>query len=334
MRVSVIINSKAGSVDEALIREKIQEALFRCDLRFVSPKNLDELERFAAEEIGVSGYFMICGGDGTINRTLQSLVRMAAGAELPPICLIRSGTANDLAAQLGISRKIEKAARCLLEGGIKKIDLIEIETDTGEKTVMITNGGVGIPAIIAGEANRFRQMLKDSSQNGKLPWAFRFLAKQSDGVVKKMGSGVYMMMVAEALRQWTPMDWEVELELPGREPFATKASCILVNNQPRIGSSMTPAPFTSNTDGLMNVLVTEAHTLKDQLKAVMSLRRGRPHELSLNQSYEVSELRLRSKEGRRPLTFFGDGEILLKDAREIRVRCIHQGLAVVVGQEC
>jgi diacylglycerol kinase family enzyme len=138
------------------------------------------------------------------------------------------------------------------------------------------------------------------------------------------------MLAAGAMGTWDAKDWEIEVTIPGTKSFFTKASSILVNNQARIGSTMIPAPFTSNTDGLVNLLITDAVTLKDQVQAVVSMRRGEPERLEMNRSFELPEFRLKSKDGSRPLTFFGDGEILLEDAREITVRCLHQGLSVVV----
>lgn len=329
MRVAIVINSKAGSVNEALIREQIQEALFRCDLRFLTASGLQEVEDFAAEEIGRSDYIMICGGDGTINVTLQALMRQSLGRELPPICVVRSGTANDLALEIGVSHRVEKAARTILEGVVKKIDLIELECDKGNKAYMLTNGGVGIPALIAEAANQVRSHVRHWASDGVSSRLLRFAAVQSQRLLKKSGPGIYTMMVAEALRRWSPDDWEIEVEMPGRR-FTTKAPSILISNQPRMGQNMTTAPYTSNDDGLVNVLVTEANTLKDQVRAVLSLRQGNPELVTMNRAFEVPELRLKSRSPLRSLTFFGDGEILLKDAQEITVRCRHQSLPVVV----
>lgn len=330
MRVAVVINSKAGSVDEALVERRVREALFRCDLRFLIPQSIEDMDAFAAEEIGRADYFMVCGGDGTINVTLQSLLRQANGAPLPPICLVRSGTANDLALQIGVSRKIEKAARSILEGEVKRIDLIELESETGHKTFMLTNGGIGIPAVAADIANRLRGTLRRVSTCPKTAGAFRFMAGQSYNLVKKMGSAVYTTMAVEALRQWNDDDWELEISIPDRETFVTKASCVLVNNQPVLGKSMITAPYTSNRDGLVNLLVVEANTLKDQVRTVVGFRSGRADKLPISRTFELSTFRLKSRDGHRPLTFFGDGEILLKDVREIIVRCRHQGLPLVM----
>lgn len=331
MRIAIIINSKAGSVNEVLVEEKIREALFRCELIFCVPKSLDEMDRFIDAEVGQANYVIICGGDGTVNVTLQSLLRHCRGQELPPLCLIRSGTANDLAVEIGVSRKIENAARAILEGTIKKIDLIELESENGEKAFMLTNGGIGLPASVADSSNQFRsalQVLSHPAAQKSIPT--RILARQSYKMIKKMGSGVYSMMAFDAIRRWTDEDWEVEIEIPERETIISKASCIFISNQRTIGQHMTTAPFTSNSDGLVNLLVVEANTLKKQLQTVLSLRRGNPDDLAISENFEVSHFRLKSRDGQRSLTFFGDGEILLKDVREINVRCRHQGLSVVV----
>lgn len=330
MRVSVIVNSKAGAVNEAMIHEKIKEALFRCDLHFCSPRNFDELETFITQEIGKTDFIVICGGDGTVNRTLNCLVSLVSAAELPPVCLVRSGTANDLATQMRVSKKIDRAARNILEGSIARIDLIELTSETSERTVMTTNGGIGIPALIAGESNRFREFLKKAACDLSLVSPLRSLAGRSDQWVKKLGSGIYMLMAVEALRKWNPEDWEIEVR-PGIGPtFSTKASSILINNQPSLGQTMIPAPYTSNNDGLINLLVTDAQTLPDQVKAVLSFRTGQVQELEMHRAFEVPELTLKAL-GKRSMTFFGDGEILFREVREISARCLPGHLRVVVG---
>lgn len=333
MRVAVIINSKAGSVDEALVRAKVEEALFRCDLRFLVPQDLQETSTFLAQEIERADALMICGGDGTINVTLQCLVKRAGDRPLPPLCLVRSGTANDLALQIGVSHKIDRAARSILEGRIERIDLVELLAEDGQKAVMITNGGIGIPAVTADAANRVRQALQRVALKPKTAGAFALVAQHSYKAVKRMGAGVYTMMAAEAVRTWKSEGWEIDIEIPGQALFTTKASSILVNNQPTMGRSFTPAPYTSNSDGLVNLLVTEALTMKDQISAVMNLMSGQPDRLKINRSFEVPSLRLSSRDGARPLTFFGDGEILLRDVRRIDVRCRRQILPVFVRDD-
>lgn len=333
MRVAVIINSKAGSVSEALVRTKVEEALFRCDLRFLIPGSHEETESFLVEESERADAVMICGGDGTINVTLRCLLKVAGARPLPPLCLVRSGTANDLALQIGVSRKIDRAARSILEGRVEKIDLIEMSADDGQKAVMMTNGGLGLPAATADAANRVRSALRRMATAPTTAGVFSLVAQHTYNAVKKIGPGIYALMAAEAMRTWNSDDWEVEIEAAGLAPFRTKASSILINNQPSMGKSFTPAPYTSNTDGYMNVLVTEAMSMKDQVIATANLMSGRPDRLKINRTFETPSLRLSSPAGARPLTFFGDGEILLKDVRGIDVQCRRQALPVFVRDE-
>lgn len=330
MRVSVVINSKAGSVDETLIEEKVREALFRCDLRFLIPQCLEDTEKFAAEEIGKSDIIMICGGDGTINVTLRCLLRQAAGRELPPIAIVRSGTANDLALEIGVDRKIERSARAILEGKIKNIDLIELESETGQKSYMLTNGGVGVTAIAVDASNRFRSTLRGFATNPKTAKTFQMLAQSGYRLVKKIGPGIYTLMAAEAIRRWDPKGWDLDVEMPDGTQFSTQAAGIFVNNQPTFGSDLTSAPYTCNSDGLVNLLLTETRDIKDRFRVAINMKRGSAHELPFSRSYELKEFKLKSRNRERPLTFAGDGEILLENVNEITVRCLHRKLAVVV----
>lgn len=334
MRVSVLINSKAGSVNADLVEAKVREALFRCDLRFCRPQTLPEMCDFLhGERAHNTDYFIICGGDGTINAALQCLMS-CNGADLqniPPIALVRSGTANDLAHEMGVSIRIDQAVRNILEGTVKKIDVIEVTGD-GKKAFMITNGGLGLPAMSAEMANDLRASLQKVSTCPKTAKGFQLLARHGYQMVKKMGPNIYVMMVMEAIRRWDAKDWNLELEIPGKTVVETSAPIVLVNNQPSIGAHFLPAPFTSNSDGTVNLLLSETKTAQEHMRAALHIRKGKVNRLPHFKSFELKEFRLKSQNPKRSLTFFGDGEILHKDVQEIAVKCLHRGLPVVVAQ--
>ncbi|MFP5520062.1 MAG: diacylglycerol/lipid kinase family protein [Bdellovibrionia bacterium] len=331
MRVSVVINSKAGSVDPALIREKIGEALFRCDLSFCEPANLDEMCNYIHEQIEAkTDYLIVCGGDGTINACLQCL--MSSGIEMnkmPPIAVVRSGTANDLASILGVSRKVDQAVRNILEGTVKYIDVIEVEGD-GKKSYMLTNGGLGIPALAAELANQMRHSLRRVASCENTAGALKFVTQNSFKLLKKIGPNIYSLMVAEALRKWEQKGWSLEIEMPGKFTLETSSPVLLINNLPQIGSSFTPAPLTSNSDGTVNLLISEGDRAHELLHSAYHLRMGTINNLKRVKSFELRDFTLRSKTQRK-LTFFGDGEILHKDVQEIKIKCLRQSLPVVVS---
>lgn len=332
MRVSVLINSKAGSVNAELIEAKVREALFRCDLRFCRPKTLSQMCDFlGSERTEKTDYIIICGGDGTINVALQCLMKCQEGEPIPPIVIVRSGTANDLAHEIGVSHRIDHAVRNIFEGVVKNIDVIEVASEN-HRAFMLTNGGLGMPAVAASLANKFRSHLRTLSTCPKSATTFKFLADKSYHLVKKMGPTVYSMMTAEAIRTWNSEGWGLEIEIPGKETFQTESPIILINNQQSIGASFRPAPFTSNTDGTVNLLLLETKNIPQHAMAALHLRRGTVEKASAMKSFELKQFRLKSQNPARALTFFGDGEILLKDVQEISVRCLHRGLPVMVRQ--
>lgn len=335
MHISVIINSKAGSVDADLVEGKVREALFRCDLSVCRPRTLLEMCDFLhQEQARNTDYFIICGGDGTINAVLQCLMKCEGSnlKKLAPIALVRSGTANDLAHEMGVSMRIDQAVRNILEGRIKNIDVIEVTGD-GENAYMITNGGLGLPAMSAGLANDLRLSLQrlSSERRPEISKISNFLAKHSSAAVKKLGPQIYGMMVLEAIRRWDPTNWLLEVEVPGKTVIETTAPIILVNNQPSIGASFLPAPYTSNTDGTVNLLLVDTNTAGEHVRAALNIRNGTIAGLPQAKSFELKEFRLRSQNPKRALTFFGDGEILHTDVKEIAIKCLHQSLPVVVA---
>lgn len=332
MRVSVLINSKAGSVNADLIEAKVREALFRCDLRFCRPQSLTEMCDFLHEERQQkTDSIIICGGDGTINVALQCLMKCQDPTDIPPITIVRSGTANDLAHEIGVSHRIDHAVRSIFEGTVKNIDVIEISSGDIKK-YMLTNGGLGLPAVAAELANKFRANLQNLAKRPETAKAFRYLAEKSYYAVKKLGPSVYSMMTAEAIRTWNPEGWGLEIEIPGKVNVETESPIVLVNNQQSIGASFLPAPYTSNTDGTVNLLLSETKTVPEHTVAALHIRRGSIEKFSAFKSFELKEFRLKSQNPRRSLTFFGDGEILLRDVQDINVRCLHRGLPVTVRQ--
>lgn len=333
MRVSVIINPKAGSVKLDLLERKIRDALFRCDLHFHLCSDLDDLCKFTKAEIDAgTSSFLICGGDGTVNATLQCMLRHKKAEqnfELPPICLISSGTANDLAHEIDISDRIDQAARLILEGREKKIDLIEVESGS-QKKYMLTNGGIGIPALAACKANELRKFLGIMTDDTTKPEWTRRLGGLAQKVVKQAGSTVYSASLLKTISDWNGKDWQLDIEMPGKKPISTIAPFLLVNNQPTIGKKFLTAPYTSHNDGLVNLLMIESKSKLSQLEKVARVYMGNLKEDSTVKSIETSEFKIRSKSAKNKITFFGDGEVLFRDVEEVKVRCLKKSIGVMV----
>lgn len=77
-----------------------------------SQKPLD-LPDYIAENAGGYEVLVSCGGDGTLNETVNGLMRCP---ERPAFCYIPAGTVNDFASSLGIPKDMRKAGRLVEEG--------------------------------------------------------------------------------------------------------------------------------------------------------------------------------------------------------------------------
>ncbi|MCM2321755.1 MAG: kinase [Oligoflexia bacterium] len=334
MRVDILINPRARSINGPFLERELRSALFRCDLRFHSPMEIEETQQLIRRTaLEGTDFFVVCGGDGTLNVAIHPLMKLQleTGKPPPPLCVVPSGTANDFATEFKLSRRIRKAVRAILEGGVRTVDILEISA--GARTsYMITNGGVGIASQTAEAANLVRSWVRSKAESPETPLALRPFFKLARTAVHAAGSRIYELLLVKELSQWDTTTWEVEIDIPGRAQFSTKTPFILINNQPSLAGKFRVAPFTSNGDGTFNILIVEASGLLPQVKTILDIRMGKIPDLGECPSFETDTIRLRALESSRPMTFFGDGEILLSDARQITIRCLHPGLPIVTGE--
>jgi len=328
MKVDVFLNRLAGNADLGSLREGIRRALFRCEVEFWMPEGVPALHQQIRDCIrnGTDG-LLFCGGDGTINQTLKPLLEARReGVTLPKCAVIPMGTANDLATSSGISRRVDRAARAMLEGTPRLIDVLEIREESGQTAYMITNGGVGLAAFTADNVNRFKHSIKALAQDPGAAQLQRLIFGGAQSFIKSLGSRVYELGVARELMLWSSSDWRIRVTAPGRDPVVTRSPLILISNQSKIGGNFTSAPFTRNDDGLFNVLIIEPHSLPSVARAIFDMRRGHLPRSPEVIRFETSELELEATDESRPMVFFGDGEILFRDSRKLRLRCLHPGV--------
>jgi diacylglycerol kinase family enzyme len=334
MRIDVFLNPRARAANGPLIERRLKRALFRCDTRFHTPTSVEDMRSILLSPgMEQSECIVVCGGDGTLNAALTPLMSLRErNGATPPLCVLPCGTANDLATEMGLSARIERVSQSILEGRSAEVDVLEVRSPSGN-AYMITNGGVGIAAETALRANALRNWISTSLEKAAIPPARRLGLELLSRAVRGAGSRLYEGLLASELLRWQADRWQVEVELPGRETFVTNAPFILINNQPSLGANFRPAPFTSNRDGVFNVLMVLPTRIVPQLKAILELRGGSLPGAGICGSYETRTLKLRARPGSRPMTFFGDGEILHRDAEEIEVRCLHPGIRITLQPE-
>jgi YegS/Rv2252/BmrU family lipid kinase len=158
------------------------------------------------------------GGDGTINEVASQLV--GTGAVLG---IVRAGSGNGLARELGIPARAEDALGIALAGRERPIDVGEIEGHT-----FLNIAGIGFDAAMAAEFNRL-----GTERRGSLRYAVR---------------AVRAAVGYQACRYVVEVD-DQRLEV--------NAAVVAIANFGQYGSNVVVAPHARSDDGLFDVVVVE-----------------------------------------------------------------------------
>ena len=139
--VTCILNGKAGSNSvseaEALIPRIAAE--LGAEARVIMPEQGSDLVALAREAGARGGVVAAGGGDGTISAVASALVDGDAALGVLPM-----GTLNHFAKDLGIPLELEAAVRGLFTGGVKQVDVGEVNG-----RVFLNNSSIGLyPQIV------------------------------------------------------------------------------------------------------------------------------------------------------------------------------------------
>ncbi len=93
------------------IVQTLQEAGNRVTVHVTSCRG--DATEVAAQESGRYEMVVVCGGDGTLNEVINGLMRVE---HRPPIGYVPTGTTNDFASSLGLSKKPKQAVANILRG--------------------------------------------------------------------------------------------------------------------------------------------------------------------------------------------------------------------------
>jgi len=288
-KISIYLNAKASGTDRFVWEKKLREYLFRHQLIIHTPSSIDELKKEVACDIKEgTEYIFSVGGDGTANVLIQEL----AGTQVR-LLIIPTGTANDLASELGISRNIKKIITMFQNRQIEPIDLININGK-----YMITNGGIGLASDVATSINTLR---------AKFP-IFR-------DIMRYTGDQIYSMILGFNVVKWNFPIYNIQVESNNLENklLKVKTSMLFINNQPTLAGKFNLAPATNNQDGKFNVTIFTHKTRKSLIQAILNIKKGNFPTNDPNLIFfETDNVKLTNLD-KKPLLFFGDGEQLITD---------------------
>ncbi|HEX6751309.1 MAG TPA: YegS/Rv2252/BmrU family lipid kinase [Longimicrobium sp.] len=144
MRIVLIV--KPGSVEEVRAGvEKLRAAGHQVDARVTFEQG--DAARFARDAAEAGAELVVAaGGDGTVNEVVNGLVigSGADAASAPRLAILPMGTANDLAAGLGIPTDDAEAALAVAVAGVP-FD-VDVPTVNGRCFLNVSTGGFGAEA--------------------------------------------------------------------------------------------------------------------------------------------------------------------------------------------
>lgn len=300
--LGIYLNERASGGNGRDWTSEIQRSFFRSSLRFHAPRSLEELSDALGKDIEDKVHSVICvGGDGTLNRMVQTLAYSNVG-----VLVVPAGTANDLATELGNSSNMRKLAQTISNEESKHIDLIRINNQ-----YMATNGGFGIGSDVAEKINYWRS---------KIPF-FKELMKLT-------GKKIYSLMLPSEFLNLKYERYPIRVE---SEEFTGEVACaaVLINNQPTLAGTFCVAPQTRHDDGTFNVTLVASKNRVHFAQTILALAAGYyPANDSQFMSFETKKVSLTLLNSCKKLKFFGDGEILSENGDRWDVEIAPRALKV------
>jgi diacylglycerol kinase family enzyme len=154
MRVDVVVNAQAGSVDEADERREVStietaftEAGIEVEVHVEAPQDFaDVLPRLWEAEPRPDA-ILVAGGDGTVN----CAAGVAAGTDMV-LGVLPFGTFDHFAKDLGMPTDMAEAAHALVSGEIRKVDVAEVNGQ-----VFVNNSVLGAYPVMVAIRDRLRE---------------------------------------------------------------------------------------------------------------------------------------------------------------------------------
>lgn len=223
-RVKLVANPGAGDETKAAARIE-QVTRFLLDLGVtvdVALAHPVEQAVSIAKKAVKKGYptVIAMGGDGTISAVIRGIV--GSDAQLG---IIPAGTANDIAASLGIPEDLKEACALIASGHTRNLDLAQISTKKKKKFVFFMVTTVGL-------TTKLYPQLKDVPHGD--------FSKLKDAIATVIGA---------------PLEPKIYLTLDDESKFDVRSMLVTITNTPVIAARNLVAPDASMEDGLLDIAV-------------------------------------------------------------------------------
>ena len=246
----VITNADAGTSDEERLAAALAVLREEASVEVAKTSNPGELDGVLHRAGGRT--VVVAGGDGSMHAVVTALHKRheLAGTTL---ALLPMGTGNDFARGNDIPLEIEDAARLVLDGEPRPVDLLVDETGN----IVVNNVHVGVGA----QASR-----KGHTWKGRLG---------SIGV-GNANLGKLGYPIGAALSAFHPPNWRLRVEVDGEVVNDVNRPVLMVaiGNGGNVGGGTELNPDADTEDGLLDVMISRSVEPLAKLAYVARLRRG------------------------------------------------------------
>jgi diacylglycerol kinase (ATP) len=238
-----------------------------CSLVLRGTEGPGDAERFAAEvDPGAFYLVVVAGGDGTVNEAINGLARCDL-----PLAVIPLGTANVLAAEIGLRTDPASVARCVALGQPRPIAL---GAANGRRFLLMA--GAGFDAhVVAGVSVPMKRWL---------------------------GKGAYVLSTLRQLLTYAFPTYEVRTD-----NSVHQAASVIIANARYYGGRYVCAPAASLERGTLQVCLFERTGRLAAIGYALALFTGRLAKLA---SYRIVEARRIEVRGRVGEPLQGDGDVI------------------------
>lgn len=246
----VITNADAGTSDEERLASALEVLREMASVEVAKTSNPGELDGVLHRAGGRT--VVVAGGDGSLHAVVTALYKRQelAGATLG---LLPMGTGNDFARGNDIPLDIEDAARLVLSGRPRKVDLLVDETGN----IVVNNVHVGVGAQASRKGATWKTRLGTIG-------------------VGKVNLGKLGYPIGAALSAFHPPNWRLRVELDGEVVNDVNRPVLMVaiGNGANVGGGTELNPEADTEDGLLDVMISRAVKPMAKLGYVARLRKG------------------------------------------------------------
>jgi len=246
----VITNSDAGTADDERLERALAVLREHCSVEVAATSNPGELD--GVLHLAGSRRIVVAGGDGSLHAVVAALHRrhQLPGAVLG---LLPLGTGNDFARSTGIPLEPEEAARTVVEGEARPVDLVLDEVGG----VVVNSVHVGAGAQASRRGHRWKQRLGAVG-------------------VGDLNLGRLGYPIGALLAAFRPPQLRLRVEVDGTvvNDLDRPVLMVAVGNGSRVGGGTPLTPDADVEDGLLDVVVSRAVGPVAKFAYVAQLRRG------------------------------------------------------------